>query len=193
MLFIAGYPMLILLYCLLLITVDLLLHTLWIFSLFYMMYWCNLHRVLLLYSTWNIDVISMSYCFILHDLSLCCPCISFISILAYPELTYYWLTENNISCYCYHVKRNRGLLRDRERNVFLFGMVMYLLYVFLMHSMITWVILLVIVGKMDYSMFPVCLLFMFRHSLLIHGKVIIILLFKSVFFCCIASFLLCLL
>ena len=31
-------------------------------------------------------------------------------------------------------------------------------------------------------MFPVCLLFMFRHSLLIHSKVIIILLFKSLLF-----------
>jgi len=67
--FIAGYPMLFSLYCLWLIAVDLLLYTLWIISLFYMTYCCNLY-VLLLYSTRLIAINSMSYCFILHGFLL---------------------------------------------------------------------------------------------------------------------------
>jgi len=127
--------------------------------------YCRIPYKLFLYFTWLIAVISMSYCFILHDLLLLSLCLIALFYMAY---------------FLQRQFRFKGIHKVRERNVFSFGMVMY---VFLMHSMIAWVILLVIVvGKMDYSMFPVCLLFMFRHSLLIHGKVIIILLFKSVFF-----------
>jgi len=80
------------------------------YDLLLLIYWCIPYDLFLHY-TWFIAVIFMYYCFILHDLSLFCLCIRLISILAYPELTYYWLTVNNDSCY---VKQDRGLLRDNS-------------------------------------------------------------------------------
>jgi len=54
---------------------------------------CYYHYVLLLYSTWLFALFYMAFGFILHDLSLFCPCISFISSNPCLSWTYILLTK----------------------------------------------------------------------------------------------------